>query len=109
MQVHRLHHLVCHLAMLYLIALMAIQLPGRHAMPGMVMGGGSGMGSMLLLAIDLGIVIYFVAVGVWAALRLVPGLAWAGAAGSVTGARAATAYQLVVSCAMLYMLFASLR
>jgi hypothetical protein len=54
-----------------------------------------------------------VAVGVWAALRLVPGLAAglasAGVSGSVIGLRAATAYQLVVSGAMLWMLFGSLR
>jgi hypothetical protein len=94
---------------------MVVRVPGGHAVPGMVMGAGagSGMGSMVLLAIDLGIVIYFVAVGVWAALRLVPGLAAglasAGVSGSVIGLRAATAYQLVVSGAMLWMLFGSLR
>ena len=105
MRVHRLHHLVCHLAMLYLIVLVVVRPPAGPAMPGMAMGAGadtgSGMGSMLLLAIDLGIVIYFVAVGVWATLRLVPGLS----AGPV--ARVGTAYQLAVSGAMLYMLFAA--
>jgi hypothetical protein len=103
---HRLHHLVCHLTMLYLIVLMTVRMPAGHVMTGMVMGDGAGPGPMLLLAVDLGIVIYFVAVGVWAALRLVPGLA---GAGPVVGARTATVYQVAVSGAMLYMLFAALR
>jgi hypothetical protein len=97
--------------MTYLIALMIVRLPAGHAMsamPGMVMdsGTGSGLASMVMLALDLGIVMYFVAVGVWAALRLVPGLA---GAGPVVGARTATVYQVAVSGAMLYMLFAALR
>ncbi len=108
---HRLHHLVCHLAMLYLIVLMTVRMPAGHpmsAMSGMVMDSraGSGLASMVLLALDLAIVMYFVAVGVWAALRLVPGLA---GAGPVVGARAGTVYQVAVSGAMLYMLFAALR
>lgn len=109
---HRLHHVVCHLAMLYLIVLTALRVPAGHAVPGMVgampgmaAGPATGMTPMLLLAADLAIVMYFVAVGVWAALRLVPRLT----AGPAAVARLGTAYQLAVSAAMLYMLFVTLR
>jgi hypothetical protein len=98
-RMHRLHHLICHLAMIYLIVLMVFRMPAMAGMPAMA-PAGSGTLPMLLLAVDLGVVIYFVALAVWSALRLVPALAPA-------GTRAATAYQVVVSGAMLYMLFAT--